>query len=139
MLFRRRPARTMTGLSILNISPEHTDLPKRAETMTSERKTAFVAGVLFITATVAGILGVLFVGPIPVAPEYMGRISANDLNVKIGALFESIMAFGCSVSSDSCPGNGHGDVAHCQGLQHIDNSLCSWSIFRVIKSKLRCG
>ena len=83
----------MTGLSILEISLEHTDLPKRAETMTSERKTAIVAGVLFITATVAGILSVLFVGPIPGAPDYMGRISANDLNVKIGALFESIMAF----------------------------------------------
>lgn len=61
--------------------------------MNTDRKIAIIAGILFITTTIAGILSVVFTGPIPGAPDYLMRISANESQIKIGALFELIMAF----------------------------------------------
>lgn len=72
--------------------------------MNSERKIAIIAGVLFITATVAGILSVVFTGPIPGTPDYLSKLFANESEVKIGALFELIMAFaGASISISLYP------------------------------------
>lgn len=48
---------------------------------------AVVAGVLFITATVADVISrVVFVQPILSAPDYLTRISANEDQVLLGAL-----------------------------------------------------
>ena len=60
--------------------------------MNSYKKTARIVGVLFITATVAGILSVGFSGFIPDDPDYLVNVSANEIQVIIGALFELIMA-----------------------------------------------
>ena len=64
--------------------------------MNSNRKIAITAGVLFITATVAGMLSVVCTGPIPGSPDYLSRIAAIENRVIIGALFELTMAFACA-------------------------------------------
>ncbi len=61
--------------------------------MNSYRKNAIIVGVLFITATVAGILSAVFSGSILDAPDYLIKVSANESQVIIGALFVLIMAF----------------------------------------------
>ncbi|MGB6369714.1 MAG: DUF4386 domain-containing protein [Atribacterota bacterium] len=63
--------------------------------MNTYRKNAIIVGVLFITATVAGILSVVFSGPID-APDYLINVSANATQVIIGALLVLIMAFACA-------------------------------------------
>jgi hypothetical protein len=66
------------------------------EKMNSNRKTAIIVGVLFITATVANILSDVFLGPILDAPDYLIKVSANENQVIIGALFKLIMAVACA-------------------------------------------
>jgi len=61
--------------------------------MNTNRKIAITAGGLLVTATVAGILSVVFTGPIPGSPDYLIKISANENRVIMGALCELIMAF----------------------------------------------
>ena len=61
--------------------------------MYTDRKIAIIAGVLFITATVAGILSSVFTGPILGTPDYLIKISANENQVIIGALFTLVMGF----------------------------------------------
>jgi len=65
--------------------------------MNSNRKTAVIVGVLFIIATVAGVLSVVFSGSILDAPDYLTKISANENRVLIGALLVLIM--GAAVAS----------------------------------------
>lgn len=60
------------------------------------RKTARVAGILFIIGTVAGILSVVFTGPILDTRDYLIKISANQNQVIIGALFQFIMGVTCA-------------------------------------------
>ena len=60
--------------------------------MNTNRKTAIIVGVLFITATVAGILSVVFLEPILDDPDYLINVSANEKQVIIGALLDLIMA-----------------------------------------------
>jgi uncharacterized protein DUF4386 len=61
--------------------------------MKSNRKIARIAGALFITATVANILGVVLLNPILNNPDYLIKFSANENQVLIGALFLLIGAF----------------------------------------------
>jgi hypothetical protein len=60
------------------------------EKMNSDRKTARIVGVLFITATVAGTLSAGFSGPIH-APDYLIDVSAKENQVIMAALFSLIM------------------------------------------------
>ncbi|MHA1945672.1 MAG: DUF4386 domain-containing protein [Candidatus Hodarchaeales archaeon] len=60
--------------------------------MNSEKKTARIVGVLFITATVAGIISGVFLLPIVEAPDYLAKVVANENQVMLGALFYFIMA-----------------------------------------------
>ncbi len=56
--------------------------------MNPNRRAAIVAGVLFIVATVADVISrVAFVQPILSAPDYLTRISANETQVLLGAIF----------------------------------------------------
>ncbi len=59
--------------------------------MNSNRRTAIIVGVLFIIGTVAGVLSVVFLGPILDAPDYLFQFSANKTQVIIGALLVIIM------------------------------------------------
>ena len=59
--------------------------------MNASRKTAIIVGILFIIGTVAGILSVIFSGPILDGPDYLNRVAANENQLKVGALFVLIM------------------------------------------------
>ena len=61
--------------------------------MNSNRKNAIIVGVLFIIATVAGVLSGVFLGPILDAPDYLINVSANETQVIIAGLFMLIMGF----------------------------------------------
>jgi hypothetical protein len=65
--------------------------------MNPNRRIAIVAGVLFIVATVADLISrVAFVQPILSAPDYLTKISANEGQVLLGALFLLIGAVAAS-------------------------------------------
>ena len=59
--------------------------------MDSNRKTAIIVWVLFITATVASSLYYVILNPILNAPDYLIKVSANEIQVLIGAFFQFIM------------------------------------------------
>ncbi len=60
--------------------------------MNSNKKTARIVGVLFITATVAGVLSLLFTGPLN-TPDYLIKVSANENQIIIAGLLMLIMGF----------------------------------------------
>ena len=60
--------------------------------MNSDRKIAIIVGILYIAATVAGILSGVVLMPILEEPDNLMNVSANENRVIIGALFELIMA-----------------------------------------------
>jgi hypothetical protein len=55
--------------------------------MNTNRKTAIIVGVLYIIGTVAGILSVVFTGSILNDPDYLIKVSSNENQIVIGALF----------------------------------------------------
>jgi hypothetical protein len=59
--------------------------------MNTYRRTAVVAGVLWILATVAGLASTVLLGPILGAPDYLARISANEGQVLLAALAQFIL------------------------------------------------
>jgi len=61
--------------------------------MNSYRKNAIIVGVLFIIATVTGVLSGVFWGSIVDAPDYLINVSANENQVIIASLFLLIMGF----------------------------------------------
>lgn len=60
--------------------------------MNANRKAAIIAGVLFIGATAASLLGSSFTQSILDAPDYLVKISANQSQVTLGVLFQFIAA-----------------------------------------------
>ena len=58
--------------------------------MNSNRKTAIIVGVLFITALVSSMLSGVFLGSID-DPDYLTAVSANENQVLIGVLFKLIL------------------------------------------------
>jgi len=58
----------------------------------SNRKTAVIVGVLFITATVSAVVSGLLTGPVLDDPDYLINVSANENQVLIAALLELILA-----------------------------------------------
>ena len=61
--------------------------------MNKNKKTAISVGVLFIIASVLGVLGRSFSQPILDAPDYLIKISANENQVIIGGLLSLLAAF----------------------------------------------
>ena len=53
----------------------------------TSRKTAIIVGVLYIIGTFAGILSLVFTGPILEAPDYLTQVCTNPNQIVIGALF----------------------------------------------------
>jgi len=60
--------------------------------MNTNRKTAIIVGVLFITATVAYSIGMILLGPILVGSDYLTKASVNENQVIIGSLLVLIDA-----------------------------------------------
>ncbi len=61
--------------------------------MDSNRKTAIIVGVLFITAMVAGMLRYFLLDTILDAPDYLSNVSANENRVIIGTTSFFVNAF----------------------------------------------
>jgi hypothetical protein len=61
--------------------------------MNTYRNNAIIVGVLFIIASVLGVLGRSFSQPILDAPDYLIKISANENQVIIGGLLSLLAAF----------------------------------------------
>lgn len=57
----------------------------------TSRKTAIIVGALYIIGTIAGILSLVFAGPILDDPDYLLKVSANENQIIIGALFVLMM------------------------------------------------
>jgi hypothetical protein len=62
------------------------------EKMNSNKKTARIVGVLFITAMFAGMIRYVLLDPILDAPDYLVNIAASENQVILGVLFFYIMA-----------------------------------------------
>ena len=62
--------------------------------MNADRKIAIIAGVLFITATAASLLGNGLTGSILAAPDYLARVSSSGNRVMVGALLSFLAAAG---------------------------------------------
>jgi hypothetical protein len=61
------------------------------------RKNAIVAGILFIFATVVGLLSnVAFLKPVLDAPDYLGRIFASENQILTGSFLHIIASFACA-------------------------------------------
>src|SRR5215210_2136503 len=60
--------------------------------MNTYRRTAVVAGVLWIVATVAGLASTMLLAPILGAPDYLAKISANEGQVLFAAFAQFIAA-----------------------------------------------
>lgn len=63
--------------------------------MDRNRSFAVAAGVAFIVATVAHLIGVALTGPILQGQDYLTQISVNQERVILGALLQSIGALAC--------------------------------------------
>ena len=73
---------------------------EKGENMNSNRKTAIIVGVLFITATVAYSLGVIFLDPILGGSDYLTKASENENQVILGAflvLIDSVAVAGIGI------------------------------------------
>ncbi len=64
--------------------------------MNTNRKTAISVGVLFIIATVLGVLGNSLSKSVLAAPDYLIKISANETQVIIGGHLVLLSAFACA-------------------------------------------
>ena len=53
----------------------------------TNRKTAIIVGMLYIIGTMAGILSLVFTGPILERPDFLTQVSRNPNQIVIGALF----------------------------------------------------
>jgi hypothetical protein len=69
--------------------------PGQEQIVNTNRRIAVVAGVLFIVATLGSVAGAAFLSPILSAPDYLTRISANENQVLLGALFQFIGGAAC--------------------------------------------
>ena len=65
----------------------------------TNRKTAIIVGVLYIIGTVAGILSVVFYGPILNGSDYLIKVSANENQIVLGALCVLTMGFALAMVS----------------------------------------
>jgi hypothetical protein len=71
-------------------APQHFK-ENRGFTMISDRKTAIIVGVLFIIGTLAGVLSVLFTGPILNDPDTLAKAASNQNGLILGALLVLLM------------------------------------------------
>ena len=98
--------------------------------MNSNRKTAVIVGVLFITATVAGVLGgmlgLTFTGPSN-APDYFTNISANVNQLTTAGLFILIMGFAAA---------GIGIMMYPILKKHNEALALGYAGFRIIEGVL---
>jgi hypothetical protein len=95
--------------------------------METNRRTAAATGVLLIIATVGGLASTALLTPILSVPDYLTRISANENQVLLGALFQFIGAASCPAIA----------IALYPVLRRHDEGLALGSVgFRLIEGAL---
>ncbi len=117
--------------------------------MNSDRRTAIVAGALFIIATGAGLLGSGFTGSILGASDYLTRISANGNPIMVGALLSFIAAAASSGIAISLypvlrkyhEGLALGSVGFrlIEGVFYMVGAVCLLSLFIMGQEFVRAG
>ena len=68
----------------------------KGSSLRTNRKTAIIVGVLYIIGTVAGILSLVFTGPILESPDYLAQVSTGPYQIVIGAL--CVLTMGLAVA-----------------------------------------
>lgn len=117
--------------------------------MNTDRKIAITAGVLFIVATAASLLGTSFTRPILDAPDYLSRMSSNGNQIIIGALLSFIAAATSSgIAMSLYPllkkhneGLALGSVGFrlIEGVFYIVGEICLLSLFTVSQEFVKAG
>jgi hypothetical protein len=104
--------------------------------MNTNKKAARISGVLFITATVAGIISAVLLGPILEAPDYLAKVSANENQWLIGVLFNFIMAVaGASIAIPMYPilkKHNNGMALGSVGFRIIEGALFSVGVISLL-------
>ena len=62
----------------------------------AERRNAAFVGVAFIVATVAGVVAAAIGSPLMEAPDYLGRMAANEGTVRLAAFLTFLMSVACA-------------------------------------------
>ncbi len=117
--------------------------------MNSDRTTAIVAGVLFIIATAAGLMGSGFTGSIVGASDYLTRLSANGNPIMVGALLSFIAAAASSGIAmslypvlrkyDEALALGSVGFRLIEGVFYIVGAVCLLSLFTVSQEFVSAG
>ncbi len=95
--------------------------------MNANRRIAVATGVMFIIATVGGLASTALLTPILGAPDYLTKVSANENQVLLGALFQFIGAAACPAIA----------IALYPVLRKHDEALAVGSVgFRLIEGAL---
>lgn len=117
--------------------------------MSTDRRIAIIAGMLFMTATAASLTGTGFTGSTLAAPDYLNTISSNGNRVIVGALL-SFIAAACSSSiaislypvlKKHNEGLALGAVGFrlIEGVFYIVGAICLLSLFTLSQEFVSAG
>ncbi|MFX0066972.1 MAG: DUF4386 domain-containing protein [Candidatus Hermodarchaeota archaeon] len=117
--------------------------------MNSNRRTAIIVGVLFITATVAYSLGVIFLSPILGSPDYLTKASENGNQMIIGAflvLIDSVAVAGIGIviypilkKHNETLALGYAGARLAEGLLFIVNAITALTLLTLSQEFVKAG
>ena len=117
--------------------------------MNTDRKIATIAGILFIVATAASLIGSGFTGAMLDAPDYLSRIASNGNRAIVGALLSFVAAAASSsiaialypVLKKHNEGLAIGAVGFrlIEGVFYIVGDLCLLSLLSVSQEFVNAG
>ena len=117
--------------------------------MNSNRKTAIIVGVLFITATVAYSLSVILLGPILGSPDYLTKASENGNQLMIGAflvLIDSVAVAGIGIviypilkRYNETFALGYAGARLAEGLLFIANAIMTLTLLTLSREFVMAG
>jgi hypothetical protein len=81
----------LVSVNRVQFNETHPYRSKKEKEMNTNRKTAIIVGVLYIIGTVAGVLSVVLSTPILNGPDFLIKVSANENQIVLGALFTLTM------------------------------------------------
>jgi hypothetical protein len=122
---------------------------RRWEEMDSNRKTAIIVGVLFITATVAYSLGVIFLDPILGGSDYLNKASENEKQVILGAflvLIDSVAVAGIAImiypilkKHNEALALGYAGARIVEGVLFIVNVIAILTLLKLSQEFVKAG
>ncbi|MDH5186036.1 MAG: DUF4386 domain-containing protein [candidate division WOR-3 bacterium] len=117
--------------------------------MNSYRKTAIIVGILFITATVAYSLSVIFLGPILGSSDYLTKASENENQVIIGAflvLIDSVAVAGIGIviypilkKHNETSALGYAGARIVEGVLFIVNAITTLTLLTLSREFVKAG